>query len=201
MGVCLNIKWFPGYTKQYFTSDFKNDFNSSFIHNQPNYADSMAADLLWQSVNGNSNHFFQGTSNTSYGIFFTPFPQKYGSLTFEMNKGISNLFVFRNNPKGLFNSIGNHTPPVLMQYNKFQFLASVYPLRSFVAMSSQSRKYLNYFNRNFLLCVYYERYKLENTKIQGDIYQASITKFLDKEFMEKYSVLNRFGIKVGLSIN
>ena len=76
LGVSTDFKIFPGYTKQYFSNQFIQDFNSNYIQIYDNELDSARAEVLYKTVNKIDNYRIKGNIILDFGFSFSPFPQK-----------------------------------------------------------------------------------------------------------------------------
>ncbi len=195
LGICFDIKPFRGFTRQNFTDNFRNDFNSNFYGTYQNSFDSVRAFTVKDAINNKVGHNFLGNDYYGIGICFSPFPMRYGGILLEVKRGYRGYGIKGVNDNEFFKN-GNYT---FLEY----YVNKVYSAElSFKPYRLFSSSYINYdrfsikqIYKLIVLSIYYER--LDLTKSYFD--KMPLNKIVSQSFIDKYAVTHNFGFKVGFT--
>lgn len=91
-GVTLEVRGGKGFVHKRFSDDFKTSMSNGLLPQYASQKDSALAYDLVRAVNGSK--YCRGNYMSSIGIIFSPFPYKWGGLTFLLSRGQQNFPVF-----------------------------------------------------------------------------------------------------------
>ena len=133
-----------------------NAVNASIIKNQSNPVDSSFASLLYAAFNNDPNKNFVGSYLTNYGLFFSPFPNKYGGFMLQVKRG-SYDFPIYGAYRNKYISNGSSDFITFSIPVTFNIQLTCKPLTFF-----KMKKYEG-FNENVLLSLFYEEISLKSS--------------------------------------
>lgn len=195
LGVCYNFKLLPGFTKQNFTSEFKNDFNDNFITNYSNQQDSIRGDILYRTINGAENYRSRGNSYHNFGICFSPFPKKYGGILIQITKGFSIMPFYGSYPTK--NLTKDNSPVELNLFTKLCLEISCKPYNFFNSKKSLLiNQKLKDFYKHIVFSIYYKENSLKSSSFNNE----PLNKYIDSKFIDKYTNKGFIGIKLGFGL-
>lgn len=195
LGVCLNFKLLPGYTKHYFSQQFREDFNSNAVYKYDNGLDSLRFDVLYKLINHLDDTRMRGNVLYNFGFCFSPFPQKYGGFMLEIRKGGTSSPIYgnystenltRDNSPVFFKLSKSYS--VELSFNPFRFANS-----KKTKLSDQKIKDIY---RLIIISLNYERLDLGAASFDS----RPLTKFVGQSFINKYKYISYFGIKFGVGL-
>jgi len=195
LGICLNFKLFPGYTKHYFPQQFREDFNSDAIYKYDNGLDSLRFDILYKLINHTDNTRMPGNVLYNFGFCFSPFPQKYGGFMLEIRKGGTSSPIYGNYPT---ENLTLDNAPVFFKLSKsYSLELSFKPFKFYHSKKTKlSDQKLKNLYKLIIISLNYERLDLGAASFDGQ----PLTKFVSQNFMDKYRYINYFGIKFGIGL-
>ncbi|MCC6372671.1 MAG: hypothetical protein IT236_16830 [Bacteroidia bacterium] len=192
LGICVDAKGVKGFTRQYFSSEFTNDFNSAYIQQYTDPRDSARAGYVKDAINGKGMH---GNYLGNIGIMFSPFPQKYGGILIIVKKGYRDYPIF-----GTYGdkriADGERENVSFDLSGNFSLEVSLKPVALF------QNTYINLneeefdISKLFTLSFYYERLQLKNASFDG----MPLKNMVNASFMNKYGITQSFGFKIGLML-
>jgi len=194
-GLCYNFKFLPGFTRQYFTSEFKSDFNNESINVYRNQQDSIKSDIFYRTINNINNYRSVGNSFHNIGITFSPFPQKYGAILLQLTKGFSIFPFYGNYPTE--NLTKDNSPVEFVVYNKYCFEISCKPYRFFNSRRDvlNDQKIRDWY-KFIVLSFFYQKNDLRNSFFAG----RKLENFVSNSFIDKYDNKGFFGFKIGFGL-
>lgn len=182
LGVCLDVKGVKGFTRQYFSQDLRNDFNNDFISSYTDVADSGRAYLVSRAINGIG---MSGNYLGEYGIMFSPFPKKFGGIMLVLKKGYRS-YVIHGTYGNKYVYDGEQDNATIDLSGNYSAEITFKPL----VFSKETR-----FNV-LVVSLYYERLNLKDATFAD----MRFDKMVSDEFLKKYGVTDRFGIKLGFAL-
>jgi hypothetical protein len=185
LGINSDLKLSGGYFIKYGTSQFLNDFNSSFYLHYNNSLDSANSNIVRNAINKSPLNPITGSRLYNFGIMFSPFPFKYGGIMLQVRRGAK---VFKID-------VGNN--PFVGGDNGYLEITKnwIYELM-FKPLTFKKNKFpsTRHFNTSITFSVHYEKLNFGNAKFNG----TSIRQMLSSDFINRYQFDNRFGFKIGL---
>lgn len=193
LGLSIDSRiFFAGLTRQRFTSAFRDDFNSNFIGQQANEKDSLRSEVLYNGINKAPSYHVNGSYPFFWGISFSPFPKKYGCILLEYKRGGSSFIFYGDYPSEKSDPYGEKGEFIFNTKNCFSVEISSKPFQQKLNGEDNSNSLLKY----FIISVYYERFTLKGATFNN----RPLKTYVSPAFIDKYSNLNYFGIKVGAGI-
>lgn len=195
LGICYDFKVFPGYTKQYFTSNFVNDYNANYISTYNNNLDSIRSNILFKTINSSNNYRIRGSALYNFGIAFSPFPQKFGGILLQLTKSGCYYPFYGSYPT---EKLTKDNEPINLK------LANNYSVElSFKPYNFINSKRINVLDHKIkelykfiVISFYYQHFTLDGATFNN----VSLSKFVNQPFIDRYSNQNYFGIKLGLGL-
>lgn len=196
LGVSADVKFFLGYTQQPLPKEFVDDFNKNFIYSHPSKKDSARAYTLKEAINHTNGYGIKGNNFGNYGISFSPFPDRWGAFLLQVKYGYRNfpflgpLISDVQNPdvSPYFHLILKDIYTVELSFKPYKFFNSKF--------HTPNELRLKNIYKHILISLYYERLNFKNATFNN----TPLTKYVDQSFINKYSGINQFGIKLGLGI-
>ena len=196
LGMCFDLKAVKGLNLQHFSNIVKSDFNEQFITTYNSPADSARAYTFQEAINGGTTHDFLGNYIGRIGIQFAPFPQKHGGFLLSIKRGYCDFPIFGTygntflgNGKSeniLFRTKGNYSVELTMKpYSFFK--------NSYVRTSEIHWKDLL---KSTVISFYYERLNIQSGTFDG----LRLDQMVNANFITKYGIDHRFGVKIGLAL-
>jgi len=196
LGFCVDLKAVKGLNVQHFSREVREDFNSSFNTTYISPADSARAYTFQEGINGSTTHDFLGNYIGRFGIVFSPFPQKYGGFLLSVKRGYCDFPVFGSygnsylgNGKSeniLFRTKANYSVELTMKpYTFFK--------NGYVRTNDLHWKDLL---KSAVISFYYERLNIQNGTFDG----LRLDQMVNADFIAKYGIDHRFGVKVGWAL-
>ncbi len=189
VGLYFDFKLFTWDKDPNFSTEFINDFNSSFIDSYTSSDDSLSSSSFKDALNNTNNYLFSGNNYGNYGLVVSPFPLKYGGVKLILSKG-SKEFDFqakdeKKNIKKLFlrNSLFaelNMTPYLFFKKGK---------------LNQKVPRFKDLY-KQITFSLYYERVSLNNASIEN----LPLSRAVSKNFISKYDNQEHFGFKIGISL-
>ena len=139
---------------------------------------------------------FLGHDIFNFGIMFSPFPQKYGGLLFQVNDGATDYFIHSHiNGNPYVNDGGSDKYPMTVG-DTWIYEVTMKPAAFF------ENSYINLEDRetgSFWDCIvisfFYERVNFRSAEFNG----TKVADMVTPAFMDKYGLDERYGIKIGLA--
>ncbi len=196
LGFALDIKAVKGFTQQHLSYAFIEDFNTAFQNNYGTTIDSASGYIVNDAFNDVPPHQFLGNYSGSYGIQFSPFPQKYGGILIAAKRGYNSFPIFGTYENeyisngeldnALFDIKGNYSFELIMK--PYTFFHNGY-------VNLQDRQ-----KNNILKCIsigfYYDKINLENATFND----RDFKKMVNDDFIKKYGIDDCYGMKLGVSL-
>lgn len=197
-GVCYDLKQFKGFTKQHFSQNFIDDFNSNFIPTYANAKDSSRAYTLRDAINGTSGAKIVGNTFQNIGISFSPFPQKYGGFLLELKTGDRVFPIFGEYIKKYFTKDdGGYA--FLQLNNAYSIELSFKPYKFFdserMYLSTKPPKFKDLL-KVITIGFYYEKLTFNGATFNG----VAIDQIQSANFIAKYDNITNWGIKIGVAL-
>lgn len=197
LGLSANLKVNRGFTKQKFSNEFLNDFNNSFITSYLNPSDSIAAYTVKNAINDVGGYGFHGNYYGDIGIIFSPFPQKFGGILLSFKRGYRNYPIFIGPWLDQFFPDIKDVNVGLEMRSNYSFEVAIKPYtffhNGFKIFGSIERKDIWRF---ITLSFYIEQLNLKDANFQG----VRFDNMVNSNFISKYGVDRRYGIKLGFAL-
>jgi hypothetical protein len=193
-GIVVDVKIVPGFGVIRCSNEFRNDFNSNFVLPQGSSVDSVNASLMSESINMGGiqgNYMFYG------GVMFSLLPHRAGGLMLQIKRGGVG-FEIRNGVFGNpFINDGNKDKAPFSFIGSWRFDLTIKPSAFFTdSYIDISDMHFNDVIKALSLTVFYERFNFQT----GEFNKTSFASFLTPEFLARYSVDSRCGIKLGIAL-
>ncbi|HTA82185.1 MAG TPA: hypothetical protein VK783_04605 [Bacteroidia bacterium] len=169
--------------------------NSNIILNQNNPYDSTRANFLSTAYNNSSStQVFSGSYYDTYGIFFSPFPRKYGCFMLQAAMGSYDFAIggaYTNKYLGGGDNPDNIDLVIPITYT---FRLTFKPF-SFIKNTKEES--LMWWLGNFVfLSYYYEQISFQKGTLDG----VSLTKYLMPAFFNQYGTATHMGFTISFGI-
>jgi hypothetical protein len=197
LGLTLDIKLIKGFSNKKLSKEFISDFNSAFNTQYENPTDSVNAFIIKTCINDGPGRFFSGNTLSNIGIMFSLFPQKYGGILVQIKKGYREPNVRGTLGIKEIENGERESVPLIFSDN-WSFELTLKPMAFFqdTYIKPEDRFDNEAFGNRFIVTLFYERLNFQSATFNG----TNISKMVSPEFMNKYRVDNRFGIKLGFGI-
>jgi hypothetical protein len=189
LGVMLDFRGFKvlGSNGQY--NQLTNVVNSSIIRNQSNPADSTRASFLFNAFNNDSKECFLGAYLLNYGVFFSPFPDKYGAMMLQIKQG---SYTFP-----IYGAFGNK----YLSDGKNEWIDLSVPTTLNVQLTCKPLTFFkskkeNQFHKNVLFSLFYETVSLKDATLDGE----ALSKYLKTAFFDNYGTGYHLGFKLSYGV-
>jgi hypothetical protein len=164
--------------------------NASIIKNQSNPFDSTRASFLHAAFNDDPEKYFSGSYFINYGVFFCPFPNKYGSVMLQIKRGDYAFPIY-----------GAYFNKYLQTANKNEWIDLTISTTLNVQLTCKPLTFFkskkeNQLKNNVLLSLFYETVSLKNATLDKE----PLSKFLKTTFFDKYGTGHHFGFTISYGI-
>lgn len=197
LGLILDIKLIKGFSNKKLSNEFVSDFNSAFKTKYENSTDSVNAYIIRTCFNDGPGRFFAGNKLSNIGIMVSLFPQKYGGILVQIKKGYRESIVRGTLGIKEIENGERESLPLIFSDN-WSFELTFKPMAFFqdTYVKTEDNFDSEAIGNRFIITIFYERLNFESGSFNG----TSISKMVSPEFMNKYRIDNRFGIKLGFGI-
>jgi hypothetical protein len=188
-GVMLDFRGFKilGSNRHY--HQLTNAVNASIIRNQSDPFDSTRASFLYNAFNNDSKKHFLGSYLFNYGVFFSPFRGKYGSMMLQIKRGD---YAFP-----IYGAYGNK----YISDGKQEWIGLTVPVPLNVQLTCKpwaffKSKKENELKNNVLLSIFYETVSLKTATLDGQ----ALSKYLKPAFFDNHGTGHHLGFKLSYGI-
>lgn len=192
LGGVADIKYIPGISVIKPSNEFLADFNSSYSPNFSTSLDSANSTVFYDNFNLNG---IRGNNMFNFGFMFSPYPQKFGGIMFQVKTGITGFQFHQNIYGNPYVNYGGNDKVAMGVSKNWTYEITMKPLaffkNTFYSKSSPNQLLLC----SMVISFYYERLNFGSSTFNGTAMQEVVT----SEFFEKYKIDHRFGFKIGLT--
>jgi hypothetical protein len=138
----------------------------------------------------------KGNNFSNIGIEFSPFPNKYGGILLQIKKGFRDFPI--NGLKGnnyTSNKDLEQLPFTLKDNYAIQLSVKPYRLFNSTIIDVLHMKIKDVY-KFIIISFYYERLNIRNANFDG----LALNQIVKQPFIDKYSKIDNFGIKLGLGL-
>lgn len=195
LGISYDLKYIPGISTKNPGRQFVRDFNDAFITSYSTPLDSANAYVVRYALNDNGSHI-TGNNVFNLGVIFSPFPQKYGGLLFQVKYGVNGYNIHGRIYENKFIEGGGRDFYSISVSKNWTYELSFKPAAFFGNTFLNTEDYEpSEIWEGFIISFYYQRLNFATAEFNG----TPFSKMTSDEFNKKYALDNRFGIKLGMS--
>lgn len=183
-GIAGDLKLSGGFIK-HGDAQFLSDLDANYNVQYDNTLDSANSVIVKNALTKSAQNPIMGNRCYNIGIMFSPFPDKYGGIMFQVRRGSK---VFRI-------EVGNN-PFVVGEYGYLEVSKNwIYEI-TFKPWTFKNDKFpsTKRFKTSITVSFHYERVNFGSAEFNG----TKINKMFSSEFIEKYEIDHRFGFKIGI---